>query len=44
MWWPLGDLFAIKLASDIRKHEHSYRDRFNDELIRLQLHRYPWRL
>ncbi|CAM4805224.1 unnamed protein product [Rotaria magnacalcarata] len=40
----LGDLFAIKLASDIRKHEHSYRDRFNDELIRLQLHRYPWRL
>ncbi|CAF1221158.1 unnamed protein product [Adineta ricciae] len=37
-------LFAIKFALSVPNQEHSLRDRFNDELIRLQLDTYPWRL
>jgi myotubularin-related protein 3/4 len=40
----LEDLFAIKFALAIPNQEHSLRDHFNDELVRLQLDAYPWRL
>ena len=40
----LDDLFAIKFASAIPNHEHTLRDRFHDELARLQLDADPWRL
>jgi hypothetical protein len=40
----LEDLFAIKFALAIPNQEHSLRDHFQDELIRLQLDTYPWRL
>jgi myotubularin-related protein 3/4 len=40
----LDDLFAIKFASAIPNQDNSLRDHFNDELIRLQLDTYPWRL
>jgi myotubularin-related protein 3/4 len=40
----LEDLFAIKFALAIPNQDHSLRDHFNDELIRLQLDTYPWRL
>ncbi|UJR13918.1 hypothetical protein I4U23_000923 [Adineta vaga] len=40
----LDDLFAIKFASSLPNQERSLRDHFQDELIRLQLDAYPWRL
>jgi myotubularin-related protein 3/4 len=40
----LEDLFAIKFALAIPNQERSLRDHFSDELIRLQLDAYPWRL
>lgn len=40
----LEDLFAIKFALAIPNQEHSLRDHFHDESIRLQLDTYPWRL
>jgi myotubularin-related protein 3/4 len=40
----LDDLFAIKFASAIPNHEHSIRDHFQDEIIRLQLDAFPWRV
>ena len=40
----LDDLFAIKFASAIPEQDNTMRDRFNDELSRLQLDSYPWRL
>jgi myotubularin-related protein 3/4 len=40
----LDDLFAVKFASAIPNQEHSTRNHFNDELIRLQLDTDPWRL
>jgi len=40
----LGDLFAFQFALGVPKHEHSYRDCFNDELIRLRLSTSLWRL
>lgn len=40
----LDDLFAIKFAAAIPDTGNSMRDRFNDELQRLQLDSYPWRL
>ena len=39
----LDDLFALKFSAAIPQHEHFVRDRFNDELNRLQLDAFPWR-
>lgn len=39
----LDDLFALKFAAAVPQHDHYVRDRFNDELNRLQLDAYPWR-
>lgn len=40
----LEDLFAIKFFSAIPNQEHTIRDRFQDEIIRLQLDADPWRV
>lgn len=39
----LDDLFALKFAAAVPDRDHAFRDRFNDELARLQLDTDPWR-
>ena len=39
----LDEVFALKFAAAVPQHDHVVRDRFNDELNRLQLDAYPWR-